>query len=161
MVFTLRIRYQVHLGSLQLLYPSDYKFFLPTLSGLSPQSNTMTGLMTSPVCLRGSRPTEFFQLGAAPSCISDSHGMYGLIELGQLVKPGHLVYRKLALVVHGDQTGKGLRRRATNSNISSSMSVKWTRKESIAISRGEGLERCSRCWDHHSPSKSPNRFFPK
>jgi hypothetical protein len=69
----------------------------------------MTGLMTSPVCLRGLRPTQFFQLATdRPSCISDSHGMYGLIELGQLVKPGHLVYRKLAFVVHGDQTGKRL-----------------------------------------------------
>jgi hypothetical protein len=36
MVFTLRIRYQVHLGSLQLLYPSDYKFFFFALSGPSP-----------------------------------------------------------------------------------------------------------------------------
>lgn len=92
----------------KLLCRSDKDFFLPTLSGPSPQSNTMTGLMTSPVCLQESRSTEFFQLATAPSCISDSHGMYGLIELGQLVKPGHLVYRKLAFVVHGDQTGKRL-----------------------------------------------------
>jgi hypothetical protein len=47
--------------------------------------------------------------------------MYGLIELGQLVKPGHLVYRKLALVVHGDQTGKCLRRSIIEQSISLNM----------------------------------------